>query len=375
MTGSLRIARFFGFELRLDLSWFILFFLVVWTFAQTVFPQRAPGLSTTIYIAMAWVGALLLFASVLLHELAHSAVARARGIPVEEITLFIFGGMARIRSEATNPKDEFLITIVGPLSSAAVGLGLLAMARLAAALGLGEPSIEVLSYLALLNFVLAAFNLIPGLPLDGGRLLRSLIWHLTRDVRKATRWASLSGRGLGFLMIGFGILGLFGEAIVEGIWLIFIGWFLSHAADASYRQVMLRRILEGAPTREAMTRNPDSVTPDLPLRDLVDDYFLRRRYGAYPVQDGDGKVHGLITLSQVKKVERHRWPVATVGEVMSPLSEAVTVRPEDPLSEVLAKLERAGVGRALVLDSDDRLVGLVSRADLAAWLDRYQQLH
>lgn len=375
MTGALRIARFFGFEIRLDLSWFILFFLVIWTFGQAVFPQRAPGLSTTVYLAMAWVGALLLFASVLLHELAHSAVARARGVPVEGITLFIFGGMARIRSEATNPKDEFLITVVGPLSSAAVGLGLLVMARLAALLGLGRPAIEVLSYLALLNFVLAAFNLIPGFPLDGGRLLRSMVWHLTQDVRKATRWASLSGRGLGFLMIGLGIVGLFRGTIVGGIWLIFIGWFLAHAADASYRQVMLGRILEAVATREAMTRNPESVAPDLPLRDLVDDHFLRRRYGAYPVQDRDGKVLGLITLSQVKKVERHRWPVTTVREAMSPLSDAVTARPEDPLSEVLAKLERAGVGRALVIDSNERLVGLISRSDLATWLDRYQQLH
>lgn len=375
MTGGLQVARLFGFDLRLDFSWLVLFCLVLWTFAQTVFPQRAPGLSPVVYVAMGWAGAVLLFVSVLLHELAHSAVARARGIPVEGITLFIFGGMTRIRSEATNPKDEFVITVVGPLSSAAIGLVLLASARLAAAVGLGDPSIQVLKWLALLNFFLAGFNLIPGFPLDGGRLLRSLVWKVTRDAHRATTWASVSGRGFGLLMIVLGLVGLFKGLLVPGIWSVFIGWFIAHAADVSHRQLELRAILEGVATREAMTRNPESVTPDLPLRDLVDDYFLRHRYGAYPVRDQDGKVLGLITLSQVKDVERRGWPVTTVREVMRPLSDAATVTEGDSLAELLAKLERAGLGRALVLDSGGRLVGLVSRSDLATWLDRYQQLH
>ncbi|UCF20087.1 MAG: site-2 protease family protein [Gemmatimonadota bacterium] len=374
MNGGFRIAKFFGFDVRLDLSWFVVFFLVLWTFAESVFPYRHRGLSSTEYGLMAVAGALLFFASVLLHELAHSAVARARGIQVEGITLFIFGGMARIRSEAMNPKDEFLITVVGPLSSAAIGLALLVTASIGRKVGLPVTVTGVADYLALLNFVLAVFNLIPGFPLDGGRLLRSLVWHLTRDLRKATRWASLTGRGFGFVMIGLGIVYLFGNSLIFGMWLVFIGWFLYQAAESSYRQLILRRILEGVRAEEAMTRHPEAVPAELTLRDLVDDYFLRRRFGAFPVEDSDGSLLGLITLTQVKAVDRHKWPTIRVREVMTQICEAVKVQKEDSLAEVLTKLESAGVGRALVVD-DGRLEGVISRADVAAWLDRYQQLH
>jgi len=374
MIGGIRIARFFGFDVRLDLSWFVVFLLVLWTFAQAVFPQRNPGLSSAEYIAMAWAGAILFFLSVLLHELAHSAMARARGIQVEGITLFIFGGMARIRSEATTPKDEFLITVVGPLSSAAIGLVLLGFARAAQALGLPEAVIGVASWLALLNFVLAAFNLIPGFPLDGGRLFRSLVWQLTQDLRKATRWASLSGRSFGLLLVGLGVFYLFGGFLINGMWFIFIGWFLHQAAESSYRQLILRRILQGVRAREAMTRNPETVNPELALRDLVDEYFLKRRYNSFPVEDSTGHLQGLITLTQVKGVERDKWPTTRVSDVMTQICDAVTVGPEDSLADVLSKLESAGVGRALVV-TDGRLEGVISRADVAQWMDRYQRLH
>jgi Zn-dependent protease/CBS domain-containing protein len=374
MIAGIRVGRFFGIDVRLDVSWFVVLLLVLWTFAQAVFPSRNPGYSGAVYIGMAVAGALLFFGSVLLHELAHSAMAQARGIPVEGITLFIFGGMARIRSDAENPKDEFLITVVGPLSSAAIGLALLGFARLGEAQGMPVPVTGVADYLSLLNFALAAFNLIPGFPLDGGRLFRSLVWYLSKDLRKATRWASYTGRGFGFVLIGLGVLNLFGGSLVGGMWFIFIGWFLSQAAEASYRQLILRRILEGVRAFEAMTRAPETVRPDLSLRDLVDEYFLRRRYNSFPVESADGCLLGLVTLSQVKQIERDRWPTMRVSEVMKQVGEAVTVRPEDTLADVLTKLESAGVGRALVVE-DGRLEGVISRADVAQWLQRYQQLH
>ncbi|MGD8698073.1 MAG: site-2 protease family protein [Gemmatimonadales bacterium] len=374
MIAGVRVARLFGFEIRLDLSWFVVFLLVLWTFAKAVFPTRVPGQSPAVYGAMAFAGSILFFGSVLLHELAHSAVARARGIPVEGITLFIFGGVARIRSDVENPKDEFLITVVGPLSSAAIGIALLGFARIGARWGLPESATGVADFLALANFWLAGFNLIPGFPLDGGRLFRSLVWYISKDVRKATRWASYTGRGFGLLLIGYGILTLFWGRLVPGMWLIFIGWFLAQAAEASYRQLILRRILEAVQAGEAMTRAPETVRPELTLRDLVDEYFLRRRYNSFPVEDDQGNVLGLITLSQVKKIERDRWPTTRVGEVMMPVSEAVTVRSRDTLADVLAKLESAGVGRALVVDNG-RLEGVISNADVAQWLERYQQLH
>ena len=372
MTG-IRIARVLGFDLRLDLSWFVVFLLVLWTFAQYVFPGRVVGYGPVVYGAMAFAGAVLFFVSVLLHELAHSVVARARGIPVEGITLFIFGGMARVRADVENPKDEFLITVVGPLSSAFIGLILLGFARVGAAWGITEPVTGVASYLALLNLILAGFNLIPGFPLDGGRMFRSLVWYVSKDPRKATRWASYTGRAFGLLLIGYGILTLWEGGLVWGMWLIFIGWFLAQAAEASYRQLILRRILEGVTALEAMTRAPETLRPEVTLRDVVDQYFLRRRYNSFPVEDDQGNLLGLITLSQVKKVERDRWPTVRVGEVMMPLSETVTVRPHDTLADVLSKLEQAGAGRALVVDND-RLEGVISNADVAQWLERYQQL-
>lgn len=374
MTGGVRICNFFGFEVRLDPSWFIVFFLVIWTFAEAVFPRRHPGLTTQIYIFMAFAGAIIFFASVLLHELAHSAVARALGIEVEGITLFIFGGVARIRAEATRPRDEFLITVVGPLTSGAIGLFLLIIAALGSARGAPVAITGVADHLALLNFVLAAFNLIPGFPLDGGRLLRSLVWHLTGDFRKATRWASLTGRVFGFLLVGLGLLYVFSGVLVGGIWFIFIGWFLAQAAEASYRQLILRRILEGVKVREAMTSDPETVHVGLTLNELVSEYFLNRRYSAFPVKDDRGGLVGLITLCQIKQVARDRWPMTRLQDVMLKLGEAPLVRPEDSLAVVLSRMEEAGLGRALVIDGG-QLLGVITRADVAQWLERYQQLH
>jgi len=374
MIAGIRVAHVFGFDVHLDLSWFVIFLLVLWTFTQWVFPARHPGLGDGVYIAMAIAGTLMFFGSVLLHELAHAAMARARGISVEGITLFIFGGMARIRSDAESPKDEFLITIVGPLSSGLIGLILLAFASLGAKIGLPVPVTGVAAYLALLNFLLAAFNLIPAFPLDGGRVFRSAVWHVTKDIRKATRWASYSGRIFGLLLVGWGVIWLFRGNLVGGMWLIFIGWFLSQAAETSYRQLLLRRILEGVQAWEAMTRTPETVSPDTPLRDLVDDYFLKRRYNAFPVEDGEGRLLGLITLAQVKEIDRDLWPTTTVESVMMQLCDAVTVRSRDTLADVLTKLQKAKVGRALVVDNG-RLEGVISRADVAQWIDRYQQLH
>jgi Zn-dependent protease len=374
MIGGVRICSFFGFEVRLDISWFVVFLLVLWTFAQSEFPRWIPGQTPLQYVIMAWAGALLFFGSVLFHELAHAAMARARGIPVEGITLFVFGGMARIRADAENPKDEFLITVVGPLTSAALGGLFLAIAYAGRALGAPPAVTGVAHYLAILNLILAVFNLIPGFPLDGGRLFRSLVWHVTRDLRKATRWASYSGRGFGLLMVGLGVVYMFRGALLAGMWLIFIGWFLTQAAESGYRQLILRRILEGVRAREAMTRSPETVRPDITLRDLVDDYFLKRRYNAFPVEDNDGVLLGIITLTQVKTVDRDLWPTTTVASAMMPVSDALTVRADDSLAAVLSKLDRTGVGRALVLDGG-HLEGVITPLDVSHWLERYQQLH
>ena len=371
MTGSFSLGRFFGFEIRIDYSWFIIFFLVLWTFSSAIFPQRTPGLGTAVYVGMGVAGAILFFVSVLLHELAHSAVARTRGIEIEGITLFIFGGMARTRMEAQTPKDEFLLTIVGPLSSVVIGFVLLALARF------GAPRLPVAvtgvaEYLGFLNLLLAGFNMMPGFPLDGGRVFRSIVWYITGDLRKATRWASLAGRGFGFILIGLGVLWFFSQNVIGGIWFVFIGWFLAQAAESSYRQLIMRRMLEQVGAREAMTANPETVPSTLTLRQLVDEYFLRRRYNAFPVED-DGRLLGLITLSQVKEVDRARWEETRVGEVMIPVDRTPTVTPDQSLAEAVSRMEEMSAGRVLVVENS-HLAGVITGSDISQWLQRYQQL-
>ncbi len=374
LTGGIRLARLFGFEVRLDPSWFVIFFLVLWTLARSVFPQRHPGLGPDVYLAMGLVAAVLFFVSVLLHELSHSAVARASGIEVEGITLFIFGGVARTRSEPQTPREEFLITVVGPLSSLAIGLGFLGVARLGSWLGAPVALVGVADYLALVNVVLAVFNLVPGFPLDGGRIFRSIVWFVSGDLHKATRWASTSGRIFGLTLVAMGVLALFTGSFVGGIWFILIGWFLAQAAEASYRQLIVRRILEEVRVRDAMSRDPETVSPDLTLSELVHDYFMRRRYSAFPVLDPYGRLLGLVTLQQVKQVNPERWPYTTVADIMMGLSEAALVGPDDSLAVGLSRMEQAGAGRALVL-VDGHLAGLLSRTDISQWLQHYQQLH
>ncbi len=373
VTGGIRLARVFGFEIRLDVSWFLVFFLVLWTLAQSVFPGRHPGLGKEVYLVMGLVASLLFFISVLLHELSHSAVARACGIEVEGITLFIFGGVARTRSEPRTPREEFLITAAGPLSSFAIGLGFMGFARLGSALDWPVALTGVSGYLGLVNFVLAIFNLVPGFPLDGGRIFRSIVWFATGNLRMATRWASTSGRVFGLLLVAFGVISLFGGAIVSGIWFILIGWFLAQAAEASYRQLILRRLLEGVRVRDAMTQMPETVDSRITLAHLVDDYLLKRRYSAFPVVESGGRLMGLITLGQVKGVARERWASTVVEDVMQTLEETAIVHSDDSVADGLAEMERAGVGRALVV-VDGRLAGVLTRGDISQWMQHYQQL-
>ncbi|HEX6939861.1 MAG TPA: site-2 protease family protein [Longimicrobiales bacterium] len=370
--GDFRIGSIFGFEIRLDFSWFIIFFLILWVFTFAVFPANIPGLSTAAYIAMGVSGTLLFFASLLAHEISHSLVARAKGVPVEGITLFIFGGMSRTRMEAGSPGDEFQIAGIGPLSSIAIAALFWGIGWLALRAGWSPAIVGVAQYLALLNFLLAVFNLLPGFPLDGGRLLRAAAWKYTGDYTKATRWATTGGKWLAYVLIAFGLLSVF-QGNLGGLWLVLIGWFLRNAAVASYQQHLLQQVLEGVRARDAMTPDPETVPPDLSLRELVDEHFLRRRYHAFPVAS-DGRPLGLITLAQVKEVPREEWPRRTVAEAMTSVErDGVTVRPDEPMTEVLRKMESSGTRRVLVT-RDGRLEGIITTGDIAGWLQRAREL-
>jgi Zn-dependent protease/CBS domain-containing protein len=367
--SGIRLGSVGGFEISLDYSWFVILVLIVASFSTAVFPPAAPGHGRTVYILMALVGALLFFTSLLVHELAHSFVARAKGIEVEGITLFIFGGMARTSREASTPGDEFLIAAAGPLASFALAVLFSLVASAAPSIGLGLEFVVVAEYLGVLNLVLAVFNLLPGFPLDGGRLFRAALWRVSGSFRRATRIASGVGRGLGWVLIGLGIYSFFGgNGFIGGLWLVFIGWFLAHAARMSYQQVLLQEMLGPLTAAQAMSPEPETVSPDLPIERLVHEHFLRMPYSAFPVTD-DGVLIGLITLGKVRGLPKEDWKDRRVGDIMIPMEELTLLPPETPMTAVLETMRNGDTRRVLVA-RDWELLGIISSTDIARWLDR-----
>jgi Zn-dependent protease/CBS domain-containing protein len=366
-----RLGRVFGFEIRIDSSWFILFALILWTFSSIVFPQQAPGREPLLYFGMGLAGTLLFFVSLLLHEIAHSLVARAKDIPVDGITLFLFGGMAHTRKEAETPGDEFLIAGAGPVMSVAIALVLGGLWYLGAGAGMDPVILAVLQYIAILNVVLAVFNLLPGFPLDGGRLFRAIVWKATGDVHRATRVASMGGRLLAYLLMGLGLLSAFGGNVLGGLWMVFIGWFLRNAAISSYQQHMLLSVLSGVRAGQAMTPDPDTVPADATVRELADEYFMRRRYSSYPVVDA-GRVTGMVTLHAVREVPREEWDLRTARDIMIPATGDVVVRPDDRMLDVMDRLRESQARRVLVM-RDGQLLGIITPSDIAFWLERARQ--
>jgi len=356
--GGFRLGSVMGFEIRIDASWFIIFFLLFWSLSAGIFPRNHPDLSGTTHYLMGFSATILFFVSLLAHELSHSVVAKAKGIPVEGITLFIFGGIAHTRMEAEDPMDELAIAGVGPLASILIGALFGGIAWAGSRAGWSEAVVGPSEYLGWINLILAGFNLLPGFPLDGGRLFRALAWKVSGDVTKATRWASLGGQVMGWILIGLGALQLLGGAALGGLWLIFIGWFLRTAAQASFRQHLLRTVFSGVPAKELMSPNPASVRGDLTLSQAVDRNFLTHRYQCYPVEEGeDDRVVGLVTLDQVKEVDRESWPRTRIREIMTPREE-VEVSPDAPMTEVLDRMSE-GRRRVLVISQGD-LLGIIA---------------
>jgi Zn-dependent protease len=360
-AGSPRGVRLFtiaGIPIRIDGSWLLIFALVLWSISAVYLPSKFPEIRP----ATAWLAGLfataLFFGSLLIHELAHSVVARRHGIPVSGITLFLFGGMSRIDQEPSDPGVELRIALVGPLASFALAGGFWLAAN---ALRTDVPTIGVvvLEYLAWINAALGAFNLVPGFPLDGGRALRAAVWWQTGSLQRATRLASNLGKGFAVGMIVLGVLEMFGGALVGGLWLVFIGLFLRGMASAGYEELVMRSALEGVSVGEVMTRDPISVAPGLTLRELVDEHLLRDGVRGYPVCEGE-KVLGVISLTELGPVPREQLATQLVRDVMVPLGARLVVRPSDSLLSALRKMAREHRSQLLVMEGD-HLVGVVTR--------------
>lgn len=363
------IGRVGGIDIRIDPSWSVIAFLIAYSFFLVIELEFA-ALSTPSMIILAGVMAIIFFVSVLLHELAHSWVAGARGVEVESITLFLFGGATKADLETKNPSDELMIAVVGPLTSLAIAG---ALWLTAVAFGSGTIGGFVSGRLGWINLALAVFNLVPGFPLDGGRVLRSLVWRRTGDIVRATRVAARGGQLVGYGLIAIGVLEiLFLGALVGGLWLIAIGWFLSQAAQASFLQMQVRRILSEVPASRIMSDGLVEIPDHISIQQAVDEYFMSHDFNAFPVSDGHDTV-ALLTMSTVKGVPRDDWSTTTVGEVAEPLDDSCTVSPSEPLDEVVGKLMGGDLRRVIVVE-DGHVKGIISPRDLTRWLQRSQEL-
>jgi Zn-dependent protease/CBS domain-containing protein len=303
----------------------------------------------------------------LLHELGHAVVARSRGMPIRGITLFLFGGVAELGDEPVSAGTEFLMAIAGPAVSVVLALVFWALAVVGYRGGWPHPVVVVLGYLAAINGMVLVFNLIPAFPLDGGRVLRSILWGTTGNLRRATYWAALAGQGFAWLLIGWGIFQFFGGNWLGGVWIGLIGMFLNSAAQGSYQQVLIRQALQGEPVRRFMNPNPIVVPPSLDLLHWVEDHVYRYHHRAFPVVS-DGRLEGLITTQALAGIPRGEWAAHTVGEVMATDLREITVAPETDAVEAMGKMKRTGSSRLLVTDGD-RLLGLVSLKDLLHFLN------
>jgi Zn-dependent protease/predicted transcriptional regulator len=367
---SWRVGRIAGIEVRIDSSWAVIALLITYTMylqVARVYEDISAGEAV-------WIGvlsAVLFFGSVLVHELAHALVAQARGIRVQDITLFLFGGATRAKVDSRGPGDEFLIALVGPLTS-----GLLAgLFGIVASLGrdlLSRPLAGTLGYLAWTSRPLAAFNLVPGFPLDGGRLLRAAIWKTTGSLGRATQIASMAGQAVGWLLVAAGVASLLAGDLAGGIWFAFIGWFLVQAARSSYQELQLQQLLRGVEAEDVMAADLVRIPPELSLQEAVDDYFMRYDHGAFPVEE-QGRTIGLLTLRGIRRVPREQWPTHRVRDHMVPLSDQVVVAPDARMDGVLGKLQDSQANRVLVAQ-DGEVVGIITPSDLTRWLRRWRTL-
>ena len=368
MRSNIKLGKISGIEIGLHYSWFIIAALIVFSLGEH-FHRVNPNWSTDqVWVAAVITGALF-FLTLLLHELAHSLVAQSRGLKVTGITLFALGGVSQFQSDATDSKTEFWVAIAGPITSLMIGFFCLGIA-----MGLGwqrstEPTTAatgILVWLGYINIALAVFNMIPGFPLDGGRVLRSIVWAITKNADRSTRIAARVGQGVAFLFILDGIWQFFHGAGFGGLWIAFIGWFLMDAAKASYNEVESTEKLRGIRVSEVMSRDCAIVNRGMSLREFVDTYLLTTGQRCFAVED-QGRLVGIVTPRDVSKIPRDRWERTTVREAMRPLQQLQIITSDTPVLDALKLMARNDVNQLPVV-ADGILQGMVSRSQVVQLL-------
>ena len=361
----IRLFSLFGFPISIDLSWLILAVLVAWSLKST-FANRYAELANNMLWAMGVAGALGLFVSIVLHEFSHAMAARANGMEMRGITLFIFGGVAEMDQEPPSPKAEFVMAIAGPIASVVIAVFCIAAAQVGSLWGWPTPVTAVLAYLGWINAALAVFNLVPAFPLDGGRVLRAALWYVKGSLRWATRIGSSIGSVFGILLIVLGVVRFVAGDFIGGMWWFLIGMFVRNAAQMSYQQLLVRRVLEGEPVQKLMHRDPITVTPGTTVRQLVDDYIYQYHHKMFPVVD-DGHLVGCVTTRDVQQVPRTEWDAKHVEDIAADCSGTNTIAASADAMEALSKMNQTGKSRLMVV-KDQHLAGIIALKDVLQYL-------
>lgn len=363
--ASWKIATVMGIPIRIHVSWFIVFGLITWSLSSYYFPGAAPDLTTSSYWIKGAIAAILLFGSVVFHELAHSYVAKKHKIPISSITLFIFGGVAQMDAEPPTPKAEFKMAIAGPISNFILAAFLLILYSQPS-----SPSLKALClYLLRVNLILGVFNLIPGFPMDGGRILRAIIWKFKNDYYFATRQASMVGQKIGLAFLLFGVFFIF-IGNFAGIWLMIIGWFLYSGAHGSYLHTSIQEKLSGIRVKDVMATEIVSLTPSMTIDEVVYKFFLKYAYSGFPVFD-NGKFLGIITLKEIKHVHRRDWQDVKVSEILDSYKISWNVSPDLDVTKALELMMTENKGRFIVMRNGE-VVGLITRNGIARYLQIMQ---
>ncbi len=368
MGQNIRIGRIAGIPIGLNWSVLFIFSLFAWELADLILPADHPHDSVAVYWAVGIVTTILLFVSLLGHEVAHAVVAKRNGIGVRRITLWLFGGVSELESDALTPGADFRIAVVGPLTSFALAglFGLLVLLLHQVGDGAGVVA-SALGWLAWINLFLGGFNLIPAAPLDGGRVLRAALWKRSGDRIRAATSAARVGQAFGYVLVGLGVLEFFTVSVL-GLWFVLLGWFLLSAARGEERAAVMRDSLADVHVRDIMTPHPTTFDPSMTVADLFENHFFGYHFSSYPLVGVNGRVEGLTSMRRLRHVPPHLRPTTRLIETASPVSEVAVGSPGQPVAELLQRMEASPDGRAMVLDDSGRLVGIVSPSDVARYV-------